>query len=145
MYYTTNPEFIEEVLSFWSTKPLEKARQMIQKYVYPNEASANALTWNNSGVWKKTVVYKNPLTFSFPSEHGIFIEQTISYLVPIDRLSGTVSARSHKESINILMLNLMHEIIIHKRSVEEAKVFYIKQFDDYINGKKSSYTEALLF
>jgi len=160
MYYTTSPEFVDEILSFWTLKPLEKAIEMIQKYVYPNEATSSYLTWNNCGLWKKTVVYKNPIRFSFPSDHDIFIEQSISYKVPVehmidiakfhdsilvDRLKGTVTVRSHNENINILLINLMHEIIKNIKTVTEARDFFIEQFHEISKGIHIPYTEAFLF
>src|SRR5690625_2622591 len=75
--------YVQQILSIWEGNPLEGADEMIQKYVYPQEASVNKITWYNNGPWKRTVVYRETVPHNFPTPHPDFLEQTIDYRVPI--------------------------------------------------------------
>jgi hypothetical protein len=154
-------EYVKQILSHWSGKPLEGAKAIIQKYGYPHEATMSRLIWYNNGPWKRTVVYKDTVPHHFPTPHKDFLEQTIDYYVPLhlyddvaafdgsvylDRTRGEASAKCHKEAMNFLSLNLLNDIVTGQRDIENAKMFYAQTA--YLFSKqnmKSSYTEGLLF
>jgi hypothetical protein len=84
--------------------------------------------------------------------------QIINYKVPldlvddvirsiiVDRTKGEVSARCDKEPMNFLALNLMHNIAVAKRTVQNAQAFYAKMTMEYGRYNQSStYIERLLF
>jgi hypothetical protein len=160
MYTTVTQQYLYDILSHWSGKPLETALKMIETYVYPNEATLTALTWKKNGQWKRSTIYKEPVLHQFPLPHAAYIENTIDYKVPedkmndlakfngslvIDHMKGEVSARSRHESLNRLTLNVMHDIVIGKRSLEDAIEFFIYQYRAFDEGFTSDYLTHLLF
>ncbi|MFD1849787.1 hypothetical protein [Oceanobacillus bengalensis] len=153
--------FVQEILRSWSGQPLQTAKEMIQKYGYPHEATMNSLTWYNNGPWKRTILHRETVPHNFPHPHQDFLEQTIDYKVPIhlyddlaafdgsaylDRTKGEVSAMCDKEAMNILSLNVLNDIVTGKRDVEGAKMFLAQTAYMYLKqNTPSAYTERLLF
>jgi hypothetical protein len=88
------------------------------------------------------------------------MEQVISYKVPpglgdelalfdgsvtIDRTQGTIAARCDKEENNMLALNLAHDIIMNKKTVEEARKSYGEMVMQAKAGNKPEYMKKLMF
>jgi hypothetical protein len=65
--------------------------------------------------------------------------------VMVERTTGEVSARCHDEEANNLALNLMHDIVQGKKTVDEARSYYAKEFLDYRKGLPTPYMEKLRF
>jgi hypothetical protein len=65
--------------------------------------------------------------------------------VLVDRTAGEMGARCDMEAMNILTLNLAHDIITGRRSVEEARAFYAETAAACAMGREAPYAEALLF
>jgi hypothetical protein len=63
----------------------------------------------------------------------------------VDRTAGEAGARCDGEGANMVTLNLMHEIIIGQRTVDEAREKYAEQISAYMLGRPAPYAEALLF
>lgn len=63
----------------------------------------------------------------------------------MDRTAGEIAARCDMEAMNILTLNLAHEIVTEKRSVEDARQHYAEQASAYVMDRKAPYVEKLLF
>jgi hypothetical protein len=133
---------------------------MIKKYGLPNEATPSMLIWYNYGPWNKTIVHKETIPHNFPKPHPDFLEQTINYQIPlelfddiakfdgsviVDRTKGTITARCHKEPMNFLSLNLVHDIVTKKRSVQDAHLFYGETVKKFEQGIKNPYTEGFIF
>jgi len=127
--YSVDPADVEALVADWPMAPRRAARQMIEQYGSPNEATPLRLIWHNNGPWKRTEVTRDELVHNFPTAHTDFITQWIDYRVPLecvvdltrfdgscltDRTAGEVGARCDTESANILTLNLMHEIVSGK-------------------------------
>jgi hypothetical protein len=154
-------KFIENILSNWQGKPVEEAKKMIQKYGLPQEATVNRLIWHKNGWWKRTVITRHTVPHNFPTPHQDFLEQTVNYRIPvhladdltwfdgsvyIDRTAGEVSAKCHMEAMNMLTLNLVHDIVIGKRTVDGARMFYSETAERFTKTKQTSpYMEKLLF
>ena len=153
--------YIENILSTWEKRPQEGALKMIRKYGYPQEAIASRFIWYQNTPWKRTIVFRDTVLHNFPTPHVDFLTQTIDYRTPLplydeiakfdgsvylDRTSGEVSAKCHMEEANFLTLNLFHEIIIGKKSVDEARLFYSDTIEKFIkHNEKSPYLERFLF
>lgn len=119
------------------------------------------MIWYNNGPWKRTIVYRDAVPHNFPTTHPDFIEQTINYRTPLDcfdniahydgsvyldRTKGEASAACDKEEMNTLSLNLFHEIVTGKRTVEEARNCYAEIASNLLyHNISSSYVEGLLF
>jgi hypothetical protein len=156
-----NQNYIDQILSHWEGLPKESAQQMIKKYGFPYEATINRLIWYKNGPWKKTEITRYSTPHNFPTPHQDFLEQTVDYRFPveladeitwfdgsvyIDRTVGEISARCHKEAMNMLSLNLVHDIVTGQRTVAEARMFYAETAEQFSKHNKTSpYTEQLLF
>ena len=97
---------------------------------------------------------------NFPTPHTDYLTQYVDYRVPpgvsselarfdgsvlVDRTAGEMGARCDMEAMNILTLNLAHDIITGRCSVEEARAFYAETAAAYAMGREAPYAEKLLF
>jgi len=129
------------MMANWSMDAQKAAKGMMKMHGAPDEATPTMLVWHNSGPWKRIIASKTTVRHNFPGPHLDSVEQFISYKVPenkfdelarfdgsvnIDRTRGEMSARCDTEFHNILALNLAHDIIDGKRSVEDARAFYAR-------------------
>lgn len=133
---------------------------MLKEYGTPNEGTPVRLTWYWNGPWKRTEVTCDQINHNFPATHTDYITCWINYEVPVelysevarfdgscllDRTAGEAGARCDSEAANMITLNLMHEIVAGKRSVEEAREKYAEQMSAYMVGRSAPYAERLLF
>lgn len=155
-YYT-----IMRLLGYWPEPQRRIGYELIQKYGMPDEYTTSALIWFHRGPWNNIMLFRESVPHDFPTPHKDFLEQTISYKVPTDlydeiaqfdgsvypdRTTGEVSVKCHNEPMNILTLNLVHDIVTKKRTVDEARAFYAEVASAFNQGDKSSpYTQRLLF
>ena len=150
----------EAIIERGPKAPKEGARQMLKQYGPPNEATPTKLFWYGRGPWKRILVTSDVLTHNFPAPHSDFITMWVDYKVPIemvdaitrydgsclvDRTAGEAAARCDSEAANMITLNLMHEIVTGKRTVEEARKVYAENMAGYTVGRAAPYAERLLF
>jgi hypothetical protein len=155
-----DPLAARKVLEDWPNPPREVAEKTIEKYGLPNEATYSRLIWYNNGPWKRTEIQRDELPHKFPTPHTDYISQFIDYAIPaerasditafdgsvlIDRTRGEVGARCDMEAMNILSLNLMHEIITNRRTVAEAREKYAEQAAAHMMDREAPYIEQFLF
>lgn len=129
------------IMAKWSPEAQKAAKGMIKMHGAPDEATPTMLVWHNSGPWKRIIASSTTTPHNFPGPHPDSVEQFVSYKVPenkfdelarfdgsvnVDRTRGEMSARCDAEFHNILALNLAHDIITGKRSVEGARAFYTR-------------------
>lgn len=96
----------------------------------------------------------------FPASHVDFVTQYIDFHVPVDMFddiarydgsclvdpsAGEVAGRYDSEAANVVSLNLMHEIVVGKRTVKEAREVYGDNMVGYSMGRDAPYAERLLF
>lgn len=151
---------INELTMNWPENPREAAEKTIQKYGPPDEATASMLVWHKNGPWKKTILYRDEVPHKFPKPHTDLLEQVIDYKVPpekfddlarfdgsviVERTKGEMSARCDAEAANFLALNLAHDIITGKRTVEDARTFYAEKIKARMMKQSDPYIEKLLF
>lgn len=151
---------VETVVEKWPERARQIARVMIEKYGPPGKVAEDSLIWYGNGVWRRTVVYGTawPHYIALPDKD--YLEQTVACRVPdekidalkrfdprvvIDREGRKLSARSESEPLNFLVLNLAHEIIAGRRSVEDARDFYRRTEELAAAGKSSRYLQGLMF
>ena len=150
----------QSIIATWPEAPQNGARQMLEQYGPPNEATPTKLLWYRKGPWKRIQVTSDVLVHNFPAPHSDFLTQWIDYRVPVDmydaigrydgsclvdRTAGEAGARCDSEAANMITLNLMHEIVTGKRSVEEARQAYADNMAGYTIGRPAPYAERLLF
>ncbi len=146
--------------SSWPAASRMAVKEITEKYGKPDGITSDELIWLNKGVWKKICVTKNESKHSFPIEHTDMMTTTINYKVPVekmddlgkfdgsvtfDRTQGTLSARCDKEGNNLLALNLAHDIITGKKTVEQARTSYADIVKEKMNGADPAYMQKLSF
>jgi hypothetical protein len=150
----------QRIVEAWPDPQRNVARQMIEKYGAPNEATPTKLFWYGNGPWKRTEITAETQVHKWPTLHSDFLTQTIDYRVPVsmfsliaefdgsilvDRTRGEVAAKCDSEAANVLGLNMVHEIVTGKRSVADARRVSTENTVAYNLGRKSPYAEELLF
>jgi hypothetical protein len=153
-------ESVSQIVESWPKTAKHTATKMIEKYGPPNEATPTQLTWFNNGPWKRTVVQKEEIDHKFPMPHKDVMEQVVDFKVPpekfselaafdgsvyVDRTRGEISARCDVEEANLLAVNLAHDIVTGKRSVEDARAFYPKAVMAHLSKQPTPYTQKLQF
>ena len=149
-----------ECIQAWPEESKEAAQLVLDKYGEPDEFTESQLIWYKRGPWKRIIASRIFYQHDFPVPHTDSVESVIDYRLPPDKLgavaafdgsviaertAGEVSARCHDEEANLLALNLMHDIVINAKTVEEAKAYYGKEFADYRRKKPTPYMEKLHF
>ena len=147
-------------LKGWPEASSMAVKEITDKYGKPDGVTNNELIWLKKGVWKKICIDKKETKHSFPIEHTDMMQTTIDYKVPVDimddlskfdgsvtfdRTQGTMSARCDKEGNNFLALNLANDIIMGKKSVEEARKAYGDIVKEKMNGADPLYMQKLTF
>jgi hypothetical protein len=149
-----------ETIQSWPEESREATQLVIDKYGEPHEVTDTQLTWHRTGPWKRIVASRAFYQHDFPAPHQDCVETVIDYQVPVDkftdlavfdgsviveRTAGEVSARCHDEEANSLALNLMHDMVSGRKSAQEARDYYAKEFLDYRRGKPTPYMNSLQF
>lgn len=106
------------------------------------------------------MVFKESAEHDFPMPHIDLVEQSIKYKVPpgkmcdlaqfdgsvsVHRTRGIMSARCHEEEAKFLALNVAHDIITGKKTVEEARKFYSDSVYAFRTKQSAPYMEKLMF
>ena len=158
--YAVSMAEVEKIIEDWPAPQKNIAGQMIEKYGPPNEATRTKLFWYNNGPWKRTELSRDVVVHNWPTVHTDFLTQTIDYRVPpemfhmialfdgsiiCDRTRGEVSARCDSESANVLGMNMVHELVTGKRTVEEARKIATESTVAYNLGRSAPYAERILF
>ncbi len=151
---------VERHVATWPDASKKAVMATMDKYGEPSGVTPMMIIWENSGPYKRTIAYKEPVQHDFPMPHPDVLETFINYEVPedmvdelamydgsviLERTKGEMSARCDQEPLNILALNLAHEIATGKRSVEEARKFYGEQAMAFKNKQSAPYTQRLMF
>jgi hypothetical protein len=154
------PAEVERIIDGWPDAQKNVARQMLDKYGPPNEATPTRLFWYRNGPWKRTELTSDAVVHHWPAPHTDFLTQYIDYRVPpekahliamfdgsilVDRTRGEVAARCDSGAANVLGLNMVHELVTGKRTVEEARQTSADNTVAYNLGRDAPYAERLLF
>ncbi len=151
---------VDKITAGWPARPRLGANEMMAKYGMPQEATSERLIWHNAGPFKRIMVLKMEAPHDFPLPHMDYLEHTITYNVPqdkvgdliafdasstINRTVGELSARCDLEGHNVLTLNLDHDIVTGKKTVEEAREAFGKIVEQDVKGEHPPYVEKLQF
>ena len=151
---------VDRILATWPESSRTAATAVMEKYGQPNEATASMLVWHKNGPWKRTVVHGYEVPHHFPQPHADVLEQTIDYKVPVDRFDelarydgsvvakrtgGELTAKCGTEEMNILALNVAHEVATGKRAVEDARRHFTQTASAFQAGTSSPYVDSLMF
>ncbi len=150
----------ERLIDRWPKAAMTMARQMLEQYGAPNEATPTKLFWYRAGPWKRIELTSDAVVHNFPAPHSDFLTQYIDYHVPlgrfdaiaafdgsclVDRTAGEAAARCDSEAANFLTLNLMHDIVSGKTSVDEARAIYAENMAAFTMGRPTPYCEGFQF
>lgn len=148
------------VLREWPEEAREAAQLVVDKYGEPDEITATQFTWFQIGEWKRVTATKVFWDHQFPAPHHDSVESVIDYEVSPDAFSalarfdgsvvakrtmGELSATCHDEEANRLALNLVHDILIGARDVDDARAYYAKEFLDARRKQPTPYMDRLRF
>jgi hypothetical protein len=151
---------VEAFIQDWPQMAKKSAKQTIEKYGPPNEATPSHFIWFNNGPWKRTIVHRHEIPHDFPQPHTYVIENVINYEVPVEKLTelviydsslyvdrtrGEASARCDMEAANILSMNLMNDIVQGKYTAEEARKVYAEVTAAFMMNRPAPYAEVLQF
>ncbi len=147
-------------VSAWPERPRLTVKEMSVKYGAPVEVSSESIVWHNEGPYKRIMVTKKEVPHDFPLPHMDFLEHTVSYNVPtnkvddlvafdasmtINKKAGEMSARCDLEGHNVLTLNLARDIINGTKTVEAARTAFAENVKADFGGKHPEYVEKLQF
>lgn len=151
---------MERMMANWPAASKEAAMFMTKKYGAPAAMTAEMAMWGKTGPWKRTIVFGKEYPHEFPAHHTDVMQQWVDYKAPpemydelaqydgsvvLERTSGEISARCDKEGANFLALNLAHDIVTGKQTVEGARKMYGEQIMAMKAGRPAPYTERLMF
>lgn len=157
---TASPAAATMAVADWPMVSQEAANAMVAKYGAPHEATASMLVWHDNGPWAKTVVYRDPVEHHFPKPHQDVLEQWIAHRatpgkfdelarydgsVMVERTKGVMSARCDKEAMNFLALNLAHDIITSRMTVDQARAAFAREAMAFMQGRGGPMTQGLQF
>jgi hypothetical protein len=159
-----NPKALTNVaeidLNSWPEASRKAVEEVTGKYGEPDGVTEKELTWYDAGVWKRIRISSQETDHEFPIKHTDMLEMTIQYDVPEDKMDelgafdgsitfdktqGFMSARCDMEKNNFLALNLAHDIIEDKKTVEEARTAYAYAIKEMMNGGTPEYQQGLTF
>jgi len=152
-------QFADTVIGNWSSFSRLAAAGFMEEYGAPDQVRHDQLIWNDKGPWKRIKIWN--VTPYYDSDLGADnIEQTVAYLVPQDKhkelnafsheilisQNGTeLSARGTSETADFLTLNLADDIVLGRKTPEEARRFYEQTIQLSLAGKASPYLRGLIF
>ena len=151
---------VDQMITSWPARPRLAAQEMMVKYGVPPEVSSETLIWRDAGPYKRIMVTKMEIPHDFPKPHMDFLEHTVSFNVPADKVSdlvafdssmtinktaGEMSARCDLEGHNILTLNLARDIIAGTKTVPQARAAFAQNIADDLADKHPAYVYDLQF
>jgi hypothetical protein len=143
----------------WWNAASRAAQVMVEKYDVPDEVRSGYFVWNGNGHWKRTVVRNVTPPYGPAVEVGV-LEQTILYpLTPgqvveleaydrnldYDRDTRELTARSDREDVNFLRLNLADDIANNRMTPAQASHLHARILELENSGKSSPYMQGLRF
>lgn len=158
--HTVTQAQVNGIIENWPVAPKKIVPEMIKKYGLPNEATPTLLIWHDSGPWKRTIITSDETAHDFPTPHTDYISQTINYDVPLEKLAavlafdgsiiiyrtaGQVTASCDNEAANLLTVNLVHDIVTGRKTVDEARHEFGEQTAAWMMNRDAPYTEGVRF
>lgn len=153
-------EGLNKVTENWPQPAKTAIESLTSKYGLPNAVTEKMVVWTEPGPFEQAIVYKDEVNHMFPMQHADILQQTVNYRVPldkvaplakfdgsllVDRTKGQLSARNEKEPMNILALNLAHQIVRGDITVEKARRMYKEQADAFSAGTTTPMLSDLNF
>ena len=151
---------VGERIKGWPTETREAAEAIISRYGWPHKATRGYLHWDLNAPWRWTTVFANGSVHEFPGRHIDVVKQAVGFRVPEDKI-GLISKFSRSlrydsaaeelvafcgnEKMNLVWLNLAHDIIRGAKTVEEAQEAAGKMLHCISIGWPDNYAAEFLF
>lgn len=151
---------VSKIIQDWPKASKKVAQKAVKKFGAPDGRTPSRLIWFEQGGWNEIILRRDPINHDFPMPHKDVLYQEIKYEVPadkydelahfdgslvIERTKGTLGVRCDKEKANYIAINLAHDIIEGKRSVEEARQKYGELIKMMVKGESSEYINGFIF
>jgi len=136
----------------WPPGPRLAALEMAAKYGSPDDVSAERLLWRHAGPFASIAVNRSDATGYL--EHAVRLDVPVEKTgdlhvfdagIAIYHLRGEVSARGERESDNVLALNLVYDVIIGRKTAEEARRAFASLRAQSVLGRMPAYAKSLNF
>lgn len=146
--------------SGWPESSVTAAKEMIDKYGEPTETTSESLIWRNVAPFKEIIVHKEVYSHRFPLLHQNALEHVVDYKAPmgkiddvwryngsivLNRTKGEMSSFAENEPMNILGLNLAHQVLTGKMGADAARIKYGKETLNFLNGNRTAFSQVLNF
>lgn len=153
-------EGVDDALADWPEAARHATRAVMTRYGLPHSVTFDQVLWIGNGEWKRTAVHRDEVPHRFPMPHSDVLEQWIDYRVPaskaadvaafngsiiLHRTKGEVSVRCDREETNTLTLNLMHDVVTGRRTVEEARAYHAETTVAFLMHQPAPYATRLCF
>lgn len=146
--------------SGWPDSSINAAKEIIAKCGDPHETTSDSLIWRNVAPFKKIIVHREVYSHKFPLLHQNSLEHVVDYRadvskvddvwryngsIVLDRTKGEMSSFANSEAMNILGLNLAHDVLTGRMSADSARITFGKETMNFLNGNKTAQTSVLRF
>ena len=140
-----------EAVDWWGELSALNARRLMDEYGAPDEVGPDSLAWNDKGPWRRTVVRNVRPSAEEGRDLGI-VEQTVGYSLTPAQAAGIaafdarlafnprsqeLTARSDREELNVLRLNLADDVAHGRALPAQARESYFKVLALEASGKIS--------
>lgn len=158
--YEVTQERVDKVTENWPQSSQSAIKDLTGKYGLPDAVTEEMVVWRETEPFKRSIVYREEIIHRFPIEHSDILAQTIDYRVPldkteainqfdgsllIDRTKGELTARNHRQEMNILAFNLADKIVRGEMTVEQARREYSKNAEQLMSGTTNKMLTDLNF
>ncbi len=155
-----NQTAVGHIIGHWPKRSHDLAESLIHSYGLPHEATPSMLIWYYNSPWKRTVVHRDGVRHNVPRPHIDLLEQTIDTKVTpeaytelsgfdgsivIDRTRGEMTAYCQNEDANTFILNLAHDIVLGRKTANEARKVLVDSDDLLHHAWPNPYRDHLQF
>ncbi len=146
------------VVNWWPLSALA-ARRLLDQYGVPDEVRPEELVWHGRGPWRRTVARNVTPPYVKPVDLGV-VRQSIRYTLTPEQIAALkafdrrlayetgareLEARSDREEVNYLRMNLANDLIKGRVNPEQARHLYERMLKLENTGKTSPYMLGLKF
>ncbi|MBI3299437.1 MAG: hypothetical protein HYZ75_14820 [Elusimicrobia bacterium] len=144
----------------WAPMAAMSARRLLEQYGAPDEVRPEFMVWRGKDRWQRITAWNIPEPYPQGDDIG-FVEHAVEYppLTPAQLVNlsafdsrlmyyglvQTLAARSDREEVNILRLNLADDVLAWRVTPEQARQRYGEILNLEAAGKSSPYMSKLRF
>ena len=149
----------EAVVRGWWPKSALSARRLLEQHGVPDEVRPERLVWDGRGPWKRTVARNVTPPYVQAYDLGL-VEQSVKLTLTPEQAAGLrafdrrvgyktrereLAARSDREEVNFLRMNLAHDVAKGLMTPEQARHLFERFLALENTGKTSPYLRGLRF